>query len=258
MSYENLLVDIKDRVAVLSINRPKVLNALSSQTLRELHAALDDLGERAEVRVLIVTGAGEKAFVAGADIAEMQDMSPEQVYGYSDLGLRLTQKMQALAKPILGVVNGYALGGGMELAMACDIIFAAESAKFGQPEINLAVTPGFGGTQRLARIVGRCKALELLLTGDTITAQEAHEVGIVNRVFPGDNLMAASLEVAQKMAMRGAFALAQIKRAVYAGLDMPLASALAFEKQVFSLCFSTPDQKEGMRAFIEKRKPEFR
>jgi enoyl-CoA hydratase len=257
VSYENLIVEIQDRVATVTVQRPKVLNALNTQTLNELVAAFSDLLSRSDARAIVLTGAGEKAFIAGADISEMQSKDVAAIQAYSMLGIRLTQLMETASRPVLAAVNGFALGGGMELAMACDFIYASENAKFGQPEISLAVTPGFGGTQRLPRIVGKPRAMELLLSGDMITAQEAKEVGLVNRVFAREELLGKTREAAGKMASRGAFAISQIKRAVTYGIDMPLGAALSYENQAFSACFATADQKEGMLAFLEKRKPNF-
>ncbi|MBI4862185.1 MAG: enoyl-CoA hydratase/isomerase family protein [Candidatus Riflebacteria bacterium] len=257
MSYENLTVEVKDRIATVTVNRPKVLNALNTRTLEELGAAFASLSADTSVRAIILTGAGEKAFVAGADISEMKDMDPPTVMNYSQLGTRVLMTIERCSKPTIAAVNGFALGGGMELAMACDIIYASEKAKFGQPEINLGVTPGFGGTQRLPRLIGKAAALELLLTGDTITAQQARELGLVSRVVAPEALLPAAQETASRIAAKGAFALSQLKRAVINGLEMPLEAALVYESHLFGLCFATPDQKEGMTAFVEKRKPSF-
>ncbi len=258
MAYENILVEKKGSVAVVTVNRPKVLNALSSPTLEEIGAAFREIGRDDSVRAVILTGAGEKAFVAGADIKEMQSMGVEEARRYSYLGIQAMWEIRLCPKPVIAAVNGFALGGGLELALSCDFIYASEKAKLGQPEVGLGVTPGFGATQKLPRLIGAARAKELLFTGDMIGAAEAKELGIVNKVFPPEALMEEAVKAAEKMASKGAFAVAQAKRAVDAGLDMSLDAALLFESQVFGACFGTEDQKEGMAAFLEKRKPNFK
>jgi len=258
MTFENLLVERKDAVAVVTVNRPQALNALDSLTLSEIGRAFTALAADQGVRAIILTGAGEKAFVAGADIKEMQAMGVEQARAYSRLGMDAMRAIARCPQPVIAAVNGFALGGGLELAMSCDFIYAGENALLGQPEVGLGVSPGFGGTQHLPRWVGKPRAKELLFTGDRINASEAAAIGLVNKIFPAAELMAAALKAAGKIAAKGAFAVAQVKRAVEHGLDMPLDAGLALENQGFGACFGTEDQKEGMAAFQEKRKPGFK
>jgi enoyl-CoA hydratase len=255
---KHLLLDTDEGVATLTIHRPGALNALDPETLTELDAAVAVLAADPEVRAVVLTGAGEKAFVAGADIAVMQGMDPAGARELARLGHRLCRRIERAPKVFIAAVNGYALGGGCELALACDLRFAAESARFGQPEINLGIIPGFGGTQRLPRLVGRGRALELLLTGEMIDAREAHRLGLVNRVLPPGELLGAARATARQIAAKGMAAVRLCKEAVDNGLEMDLSRAADYEAELFALCFATADQKEGMRAFLEKRRPVFR
>ena len=254
MTYENVLVEKDEAIATITVNRPKSLNALNSQTLRELAQAVR---ECAESRALILTGAGDRAFVAGADIAEMAPMSPWQAREFSELGHVLTTLIEDIPAATIAAVNGYALGGGLELAVACDMIFASENARLGLPEVSLGVTPGFGGTQRLVRLVGKLKAKEMIFTGDMVDARAALEMGLVNAVMPRDQLMPHCRQLAQKIAQKGPLAVARAKRLVERGYDMPLRAANRQEAESFALLFDTEDRREGMRAFVEKRPPRF-
>ena len=244
-------------IAVLTINRPKALNALNAQAIGELQEAIALVAAKPEARALIVTGGGEKAFVAGADIAEMAGYTAAQALKFATEGHKLGEGLAALSVPTIAAVNGFALGGGCELAMACDFIYASEKAKFGLPEVTLAVIPGFGGTQRLTRLVGRARAKELVFTGDMIDAAKARELGLVLEVLPADQLMEHCKEVARKIAKRGPVAIAQAKRVIDQGADLSLAEACGLEREAFAMLFSTADQREGMKAFLEKRPPNF-
>lgn len=258
LSLQNLLLERDGAVAVLTVNRPQVLNALSFATLDELERALASLAGDDAVRCIILTGAGEKAFVAGADINELAVQSPVEGRERARAGQRVCDAVERLGKPVIAAINGYALGGGCELAMACTIRIAAETAFLGQPEINLGLLPGYGGTQRLARIVGAGRALELMLTGDRIPAAEAFRLGLVNRVVPAAELMTEARRLAAAIAAKAPVAVGYILEAVNRGLDLPLADAQALEATLFGLVSSTDDMREGMRAFLEKRKPAFR
>jgi enoyl-CoA hydratase len=257
MAYETILYEVEGQVATLTINRPKALNALSPQVLEEVSQAVDEAAADKTVRVMILTGAG-KAFVAGADIAVMSTMSPLDARRFARKGQEVLFKLERLEKPVIAAVNGFALGGGCEISMACDFIWASEKAKFGQPEINLGVMPGFGGTQRLSRLVGKNWAKELCLTGAMISADQAKDIGLVNRVFPAEEFMAEVTKMAQEMAGKGRVALRGIKNLIDEGYDLPLERALSMEAEAFATCFASNDQKEGMAAFLEKRKPQFR
>jgi enoyl-CoA hydratase len=257
MEYANLLLSVSDRIATVTINRPKSLNALNPATMRELSAVFGDLAGREDVGVVLLTGSGEKAFVAGADISEMQGFTPLQAFEFALYGQGVLEIIERLRQPVIGVINGFALGGGCELAMACDLLIAADTAKFGQPEVNLGIIPGYGGTQRLPRLVGRNIAKELVLTGEMITAQRAYEIGLVNRVVPRADLMNAAREVAAKILAKGPFAVRTAKMAMNRGLDLDLSNACALEANVFAVGFSTADRVEGMTAFLEKRKASF-
>ncbi len=245
-------------ITTLTVDRPKALNALNTQAVRELDQAITEASHRPEMRVMIVTGAGEKSFVAGADIAEMAHDTPSQALFFAQAGHRALAALEALHVPVIAAVNGFALGGGLELALACDFIYASEKARLGLPEVTLAVIPGFGGTQRLTRLLGRARAKELIFTGDWIDAQKAKEIGLVLEVFKPEELMAKVKEVASKIASRGPLALAQAKRVIEHGADIPLHSACEAERQAFAALFGSDDQREGMKAFVEKRPPTFR
>ncbi|NOZ86467.1 MAG: enoyl-CoA hydratase/isomerase family protein [Deltaproteobacteria bacterium] len=257
MSYENLIVEIDEKVAVVSFNRPKALNALNPPMLEELVDCLQTLEAKEDIRAVILTGAGEKAFVAGADIKAMAEFTPLDAKKFSGYGQHLMHFIEDMSKPVIAAVNGFALGGGTEIALACDFIYASEKAWFGQPEINLGVIPGFGGTQRLSRACGKARAIELCLTGDRIKAEEALRLGLVNRVVPHEELLDAAKAVARKIASKGAVSVRAAKRAVHAGFDTDLRNACRIERDAFALCFAAKDQKEGMAAFMEKREPNF-
>ena len=257
MSFENLLVERHDHVVVATINRPKVLNALNAQTLDELGRAIDDVKNDATVRVVIVTGAGEKAFVAGADINELAVQTPVGGRDHARRGQSLFDRIERLGKPVIAAVNGFALGGGCELAMACTMRIAADTAKFGQPEINLGIIPGYAGSQRLPRLVGRGRALELLLTGQQISAEEAWRIGLVNRVVPAANLMTEVRALADVLASKAPIAVRYILDAVAGGLEMSFADAQDYEATLFGLVSTTEDMREGTKAFLEKRKASF-
>jgi enoyl-CoA hydratase len=258
MDYTYLLVAIEQELATVTINRPKALNALNLDTIQELQLAFTTLEQDATVKVIILTGAGEKAFVAGADIAQMQTMNPLAARSFAKTGQAVLAIIENLSKPVIAAVNGFALGGGCELAMACDIRLASENAKFGQPEVNLGVIPGFAGTQRLSRLIGKGRAKELVFTGDMIDAQEAWRLGLVNKVLPQEELLAAARKMAHKIASRGQIAVRLSKEAINEGLEMDLDRASAFEADQFALCFTSADQKEGMQAFLEKRPADFK
>ena len=257
MEYENLILEKDGPIAVLKINRPEALNALNEQTLRDLMHAVTELETDRDISVVILTGEG-KAFIAGADIKHMVKLTPLQAKVFAEYGHNLLNKIEASRLPFIAAVNGYALGGGCEVMMACDIAIASTKAKIGQPEINLGISPGFGGTQRLTRHIGRMRAKELLLTGDNISAQEAHELGLVNKVVEPEALMVTAMELAGKIASKSDVQISFIKALVNKGADIDLATANYLEISYFSSSFSTHDQKEGMNAFIEKRKPEFK
>jgi len=258
MAYENLLVERDGLVLTITINRPKVLNALNAATLTELSAAIDAARADDAVRVVVITGAGDRAFVAGADINELAALSPVAGREHGRRGQAIFERIERLGKPVIAAINGFALGGGCELAMACTIRIAADTARLGQPEINLGLIPGFAGTQRLPRLVGRGRALELLLTGQPIPADEAWRIGLVNRVVPAAQLTDDVRALASALAAKPAVAVRAILEAVAAGLDMSEREAEDYEAALFGLAFSTEDMREGTRAFLDKRKPEFK
>jgi enoyl-CoA hydratase len=258
MTFENLVLDRAGAGAILTVNRPKVLNALNTQTLDELRRAILALKHDDAVRAVILTGAGEKSFIAGADINELAMQTPTTGREHAIAGQHVLDLIEHMGKPVIAAINGYALGGGCELAMACTIRLAADTAKLGQPEINLGLIPGYAGTQRLARIVGRGRALELLLTGDQIPAPEAHRLGLVNRVVAAADLMAEAKKLAAALAAKAPIAVRYILEAVHKGVEMPFAQAQIFEATLFGLVASTEDMREGTKAFLEKRKPEFK
>lgn len=253
MHLKNLRWTKKEGVALLLIDRPQQLNALNRDTLAELESALCALAQDDAVRAIVLSGAGDKAFVAGADIKEMAGLDPLAAAAFARQGQKILAQIAGLSKPVIAAVNGYALGGGFELALACDFIYAAEGSKFGFPETTLGIMPGFGGTQKLSRLVGANIARELIFTGKMIDAERAATLGIVNRVVPAVDLLEATLQTANTIVANGGVGVAMAKEAIGKGLDMPLAEALAFEGNLFALLFSTEDQKEGMRAFIGKR-----
>ncbi len=253
----NLLCEIDNNIGLVTVNRPKSLNALNPETLIELEALFRELAQKDELTGVILTGAGDKAFVAGADISAMQDYDVLAGRKFGRLGHRALNAVAALPQPVIGAINGFALGGGCELALACDIRICSENAKFGQPEVNLGVIPGFGGTQRLPRLVGTGQALELMLTGDMIDAQEACRIGLVNRVVAQDELIDHCVGMMEKIGQKGPLAIKLCKEAVQSGMEMDLARACRYEADLFSVCFASADQSEGMKAFLEKRKAEF-
>jgi enoyl-CoA hydratase len=249
---------LQDAVLWITVNRPDKLNALNVQTLDALHAAFDEAGENMDVRAVILTGAGAKAFVAGADIAEMSGLSAVQAREFSLRGQRLMRAIETCSKPVIAMINGFALGGGLELAMACHLRVAADTARIGQPEINLGLMPGFGGTQRLLRLTGRAAALELCLLGAPIDAQRALQLGLVNRVVPADQLEAQTLALAQQLATSAPLALRGILDAIVQGGECAMEQGLQLETAQFGLVFSTDDMREGTSAFLDKRKPAFK
>jgi enoyl-CoA hydratase len=258
MSDQPVLMEKDGAAAVITISRPEALNALNSATLKALKDVVAQVRNDRDIRYVIVTGSGEKAFVAGADIKEMLDLNPIQTREFMLLGQSAFNDLEDLPQPVIAAVNGFALGGGSELAMACDIIVASEKAKFGLPEVTLGIHPGFGGTQRLPRLVGKAVAKELIFTGKMIGAQEAKDIGLVNSVVPPDQLMDAVRELGQKIAGNGPVAVQLAKSAVNRGTETDLGTGLAYEADTISLAFSTKDAREGMSAFIEKRKPDFK
>lgn len=257
MAYENLSFEQDGAIGILTVNRPKSLNALDPATLAELAACLETVRADDGVRCLILTGAGGRAFVAGADISVMVSMSPLEGKKFAALGLGVARGLEELPIPVIAAVNGFALGGGIELALACDLIVAADTAKFGQPEINLGVIPGFGGTQRLARRIGLPLARELIYTGDMIDAETALRYGLVNRVVPVAACLDEAKTLARTLAGKPPVAIRQAKAAINAGSDMDLQNGCRFETEAFALSFSTADKAEGMSAFLEKRAPKF-
>lgn len=259
MTFQNILLEQPEPgIYLLTLNRPQALNALNALTLDELDQAIKQIAADEAARVLLVTGSGEKAFVAGADISEMQNLTANEARAFSEKGMRVMHALEALRVPVIALVNGYALGGGCELALACDWILAAENAVFGQPEVNLGIPPGFGGTQRLARQVGRAMALELIITARQVKADEALRIGLANHVYPAAELRDQGLEMARTIAAKGPVAVSLAKQAVHCGQHLDLASACELETNVFARTFSTEDQKEGMRAFLEKRPAKFK
>ena len=251
MSFVTL--EAKGPIGILTMNRPEALNALNEQVLRDLDAALDQAAAQDDILVLVLTGAG-RSFVAGADIAQMKDLSPMEAKRFGLYGNGVFLKLENFPKPVIAAVNGFAMGGGCELAMSCDIRVASEKAKFGQPEVGLGITPGFGGTQRLARIVGTSNAMELILTAKTISAAQAQEMGLVSHVYPPEELMDKALELAQAIAANAQVAVRESKAAIRRGLQTDMATGAAFEAEAFALCFATEDQKDAMTAFVNKEK----
>jgi enoyl-CoA hydratase len=258
MEFKNIIFEKNDKIATISINRPKALNALNSETLKELDCVVDMIAEDEGVYAVILTGVGEKAFVAGADITEMKDMSVAEGRKFGILGNKVFRKIDLLEKPIIAAVNGFALGGGCELSMACDIRIASTNAKFGQPEVGLGITPGFGGTQRLARIAGMAVAKELIFTGKIIKAEEALRVGLVNKVVEPDKVMEEAISFANTIAAQAPIAVKYCKAAINRGMQCDIETALMYESEVFGECFATEDQKEGMTAFVERREKSFK
>lgn len=253
MSYENIILEKEEGIAVITFNRPDAMNALNNQTRAEFGQVMKELEEDDEIKVIILTGSG-KAFVAGSDIKEFNRTTPYAAHNITRLG----QICENMPKPVIAAVNGFCLGGGCEIAMGCDIIIASEKAKFGQTEANVGVIPGGGGTQRLPRLVGICRAKELIFTGDIIRAEEADRIGLVNRVVPLDELMTVAREMAKKIATKSPAVLKLAKQAINRGMSTSLESGLAYEREMYSISLSLEDKTEGVNAFIEKRTPEFK
>jgi enoyl-CoA hydratase len=258
VSYEYVLLEKEDGIGVLSINRPDALNALDINVMKALKQAVCDIAGDTEIQVLIITGAGEKAFVAGADIKFMQKLNPVEGRAWGMLGQQIFREIEKLEKPVIAAVNGFCLGGGCELAMAADIRLASEKAKFGQPEVGLGITPGHGGTQRLPRLVGEGRAMEICLTASMINAQEAYRIGLVNHVYPPEKLMEEAKAMAQRIMHNAPIAVRHSKAAINRGMQVDIDTAMEIEADLFGICFSTSDQREGMEAFSGKRKAAFK
>jgi enoyl-CoA hydratase len=258
MTHQTLKYEVTDGVALITLNRPKALNAINRMMIQELAQVLDQAEEDPETRVVILTGAEEKAFAAGADITEFQHISPLEALHSSQGFQAAFNRIERLKKPVIAAVNGFCLGAGCELALACDMIFASDRARFGQPEVNLGFIPGGGATQRLSRLIGRARAKELIYTGEMIDAQEAYRIGLVNKVFPAAELMTAVRKLAQQVTSKGAVAIELAKKVIDEGYGVDLTSALALEAKAFALCFGTEDKAEGVTAFLEKRQPQFK
>ena len=252
----HILLEKKGGVAIALINRPKALNALNSEVLNDLNTMIDEINADPEIRVLILTGSGEKAFVAGADIGEMSTLTKAEGEAFGKRGNDAFRKLETLPIPVIAAVNGYALGGGCELAMACDIRICSDAAVFGQPETGLGITPGFGGTQRLARLIGPGMAKQLIYSARNIKADEALRIGLVNAVYPAEELLPAAEKLAETIAKNAPIAVRACKKAINEGLELPMDEAIVLEEKLFGGCFETEDQKEGMGAFLEKRKHE--
>ncbi|MCH4179300.1 MAG: enoyl-CoA hydratase-related protein [Megasphaera sp.] len=257
MAYQNIEFTKEDGIGVLTINRPKALNALNTETVVELNDCVSKIENDPEVKVLIVTGGGKKSFVAGADIVEMSTKNAIEGRHFGKISQDTFTRIENLPQPVIAAVNGFALGGGCELACACDFRYASENAKFGQPEVGLGITPGFGGTQRLPRVVGRGYGKEMIFRANMINAQEAHRIGLVNAVMPQEELMDYAKKVAKEIAGNAKIAVQLAKSAVNRGINCDVVTGIAYEDEVFGLCFSTDDQKEGMAAFVEKRAKHF-
>ncbi|MEM4587792.1 MAG: enoyl-CoA hydratase-related protein [Candidatus Jordarchaeales archaeon] len=257
MSYKNIILRKEGRIARIILNRPDKLNALNPELIEELGKAIEEVKSDKDIRVLVITGSG-KAFSAGADVGAMVEATPLQAKEASLRGHKVFRMLEELDIPVIAAINGYALGGGCELALACDIRIASEKAWLGQPEINLGIIPGWGGCLRLPKLVGAAKAMELILTGDRISAQEALQIGLVNKVVPEDKLEEAVKELADKLANKPPIAVKLAKKVIRKGLECSLDAGIETENSAFSLCFATQDQKEGMRAFLEKRQPQFK
>jgi enoyl-CoA hydratase len=253
MSYENILLEIRETIAVVTLNRPKVLNALNAATLGELDAAIGESAAKKEIRAILLTGAGEKAFAAGADIQELGKVSAAEGYALALRGQQIFDRIENCGKPVIACINGFALGGGCELAMACTFRIASENAKFGQPEVKLGLIPGYGGTQRLPRLIGKGAALKLILTGEIIPALEALRLGLVEEVVAPEQLLSRAEHLAQAIATVAPLAVERSLAAVHAGYDLPLRQALDLEASLFGLCCASEDKTEGTHAFLEKR-----
>ncbi len=257
MEYQNIILEKEENLAVLYINRPAALNALNKDTLSEIRQAVSDVTDDPAISGLIITGSGSKAFVAGADIAYMQPLSAAEARAFAAYGEATFRMIELMEKPVIAAINGFALGGGCELAMSCDIRLASETALFGQPEVGLGVIPGFGGTQRLPRLIGEGRAKELIYTADSINAAEAYRLGLINHIYPPDTLLDEAKKMLKKIASKAPLAVAYAKYTIGRGMQVDLDSSMAIESDMFGMCSATADQKEGMKAFLEKRKPVF-
>lgn len=258
MTYETLAVEIADGIATVRVNRPKALNALNAQVLTDLIQLAHEVNASEEIKVVILTGMGEKAFVAGADISNMKEMTALDAKKFCELGHHAMHMIETIRQPVIAAVNGFCLGGGMELALSCDFIYASDNAKMGLPEVNLGIFPGFGGTQRLARLIGRNRAKELIYTARMLNAEEAMAFDIVNKVLTPDDLMEEARNTAREIMSKGPIAVSLAKQVINQGSDLDLTSGLILERNTFPLVFATEDQKEGVNAFLEKRKANFK
>jgi enoyl-CoA hydratase len=258
MEYKNIIFKIEEQVATITFNRPEVLNALNEASLKEFSHAIDNVAENGDISVLILTGAGDKSFVAGADITEFLTFNALKAKLFSEMGHGLVNKLQELPIPVIAAVNGFALGGGCEVVIACDFIYASENAMFGLPEINLGIIPGFGGTQRLPRLIGKNRAKEMIFTGKMVPAAEAQAMGLVNKVCAQDELMDEVLNVAKIIVSKGKVSLRAAKQAINTGMDVDLKTGCRIEIDAFAICLASPDAKEGTQAFLEKRKADFK
>jgi enoyl-CoA hydratase len=258
MEYKNIIFQIEEQIATITFNRPKVLNALNEASLKEFSHAIDKVAGDEDIRVLILTGAGEKSFVAGADITEFLKFNVLKAKQFSEKGHCLVNRLQDLPIPVIAAVNGFALGGGCEVVLGCDFIYASENAMFGLPEINLGIIPGFGGTQRLPRLIGKNRAKEMIFTGKMIPAAEAHAIGLVNKVCPQEQLMNEVLKIAGTIVSKGRVSLRAAKQAINSGMDVDLKTGCRIESDAFAICLTSPDAKEGTLAFLEKREARFK
>jgi enoyl-CoA hydratase len=258
MEYKNIIFKIEEQIATITFNRPEVLNALNEASLKELSHAIDNVAEDGDIRVLILTGAGDKSFVAGADIREFLKFNALKAKLFSEMGHGIVNKLQELPIPVIAAVNGFALGGGCEVVIACDFIYASENAMFGLPEINLGIIPGFGGTQRLPRHIGKNRAKEMIFTGKMVPAAEAQAMGLVNKVCAQDELMDDVLNVAKIIVSKGKVSLRAAKQAINTGMDVDLKTGCRIEIDAFAICLASPDAKEGTQAFLEKREADFK
>lgn len=258
MEYKNLLIENKNRIAIVTLNRPDKLNALNSDTMNELKTVFTQINADEKIYVVILTGSGEKAFVAGADISELNKLTVESAKTFAESGQSVFSLIENLNKPVIAAINGFALGGGCELALSCHIRIASENAKFGQPEVNLGIIPGYGGTQRLSRLINSGRAMEYILTGDMIDASEALRIGLVNKVYPLNELMNKALELAEKISSKGQYAVRQAIKCINIVDEVSGTEGLNFEAASFAMCCGTEDFKEGTKAFLEKRKPAFK
>ena len=258
MEYKNIIFKIEEQIATITFNRPEVLNALNEASLKEFSHAIDNVAEDGDIRVLILTGAGDKSFVAGADITEFLKFDALKAKLFSEMGHGLVNKLQEMPIPVIAAVNGFALGGGCEVVIACDFIYASENAMFGLPEINLGIIPGFGGTQRLPRLIGKNRAKEMIFTGKMIPASEAQAMGLVNKVCAQDQLMDEVLNVAKIIVSKGKVSLRAAKQAINTGMDVELKTGCRIEIDAFAICLASPDAKEGTQAFLEKRAADFK